>query len=70
MHLIAGGEELTADTVAGLARAVEAQLLNAAIDRVAIHQELGKAIFARSDQLFSGEGLPGSLAAWDPPVIR
>ena len=70
IHVISRSEDLRSDHIRTLSDAVEASMTIADSDKVGVHREIGKAIFARSMNLYSGEGIPENLRRYTyPPVI-
>lgn len=70
IELISSRQDLTSIRVEQLTAAVEATIANPASDKVGIHREIAKAIFHRSEHLYSGDGLPPYLKRYTyPPVI-
>jgi MoaA/NifB/PqqE/SkfB family radical SAM enzyme len=67
---IATRKDLTSARIELLAERVETVLSNPSSDAVGIHREIGKALFHRSSQLYSGDGLPSYLRRYTyPPVL-
>jgi MoaA/NifB/PqqE/SkfB family radical SAM enzyme len=70
LQAITSGDDLTSVAVHSLACAVEEQLASPSADKIGIHRQIGKALFARSVDLYSGRGLPHYLVRYTyPPVI-
>jgi MoaA/NifB/PqqE/SkfB family radical SAM enzyme len=68
--LIKSDAELHSSEIRNLSAAVEAFLTQPEADKIAIHREIGKAIFARSPDLYKGKGLPASLTRFTyPPCL-
>lgn len=67
---IAALDDLTSRDMIELTAAVEAVIADPAADKIGIHREIAKALFARSPRLYSGDGLPAHLERYTyPPVI-
>ncbi|MGA2842394.1 MAG: radical SAM protein [Steroidobacteraceae bacterium] len=70
IELISSGEDLRASKAQSLGRAVEAFISDPDADKIGIHREIGKALFSRSPEVYSGIGLPQHLVRYTyPPVI-
>ena len=71
LEAIQGGRDLRAPSVRFLAAATEERLsTDNSLDRIGIHRSLGTAIFARSAELYAGEGLPAYLKRYTyPPFL-
>lgn len=70
IRLISEGTELSDERLLQLAASAETDIAEPSADKIGIHREIGKAIFARSHRLYSGEGLPAYLARYTyPPFI-
>ena len=70
IRVISSGEDLAGRNVQRLADSVEQAVSKPSADKVGIHRKIGEALFARSAQLYSGEGLPEHLLRYTyPPVI-
>ena len=70
IDIIKSDKELDCADVRDLSSAVEALLTRPEADKLGIHREIGKAIFARSTDLYCGKGLPPSLTRFTyPPVL-
>jgi MoaA/NifB/PqqE/SkfB family radical SAM enzyme len=64
------GDDLSCVSVHQFAEDVETLLQSPDSDRIGVHREIGKALFARSTDLYSGKGLPHYLVRYTyPPVI-
>jgi sulfatase maturation enzyme AslB (radical SAM superfamily) len=66
---IASGEDLKSAAVHALTEQAEALLANPGADKMAIHREIGKALFARSPELYSGKDLPHYLVRYTYPAF-
>lgn len=66
--LIGTGAELESLEVANLTARVESFLAQQPDDKLALHRDIGKAIFARSPDLYRGRGLPPSLVRFTYPA--
>lgn len=70
MNAITSGCDLSSPALQQLTEDVEAVLQDPQADGVGVHREIGKAIFLRSPELYSGRGLPHFLVRYTyPPVI-
>jgi MoaA/NifB/PqqE/SkfB family radical SAM enzyme len=70
INCISSGRDLNSLGVHALATEVETTLTDPAADKIGIHREIGKALFARSVELYSGRGLPHYLVRYTyPPFI-
>src|SRR6266705_1058862 len=67
VHEISSGEDLVSDKIRVLSGTVEQVMAEAETDTIGMHREIGKALFARSVQLYSGEGLPEYLVRYTYP---
>jgi MoaA/NifB/PqqE/SkfB family radical SAM enzyme len=67
VDIIKSGGELDCADVRDKSSAVEAFLAQSPADKLGIHREIGKAIFARSVDLYCGKGLPASLTRFTYP---
>jgi MoaA/NifB/PqqE/SkfB family radical SAM enzyme len=68
IDLIKSGTELHSAEIRDLAAAVDGFLTKPEADKVFIHREIGKAIFARSVELYTGKDLPASLTRFTYPA--
>jgi MoaA/NifB/PqqE/SkfB family radical SAM enzyme len=70
INSIKSGDDLASTKVRRLAEGVEALLQDPSADRIGTHRDIGKAIFARSPELYSGQNLPPYLVRYTyPPII-
>jgi MoaA/NifB/PqqE/SkfB family radical SAM enzyme len=69
MNLIQSGADLQSAEIGYCAAVVDSSLMQADADKIAIHREIGKAIFARSPELYRGKGLPASLVRFTYPAL-
>jgi MoaA/NifB/PqqE/SkfB family radical SAM enzyme len=69
--LTSNGCDIHAPALRHLAEATERRLVNdLTLDRIGVHRDIGRAIFAQSTALYCGEGLPPYLRRYTyPPVI-
>ena len=68
IEIIKSGGELDCTDVRNKSSVVEGFLAGSPFDKLGIHREIGKAIFARSADLYCGKGLPASLTRFTYPA--
>ncbi|HME24111.1 MAG TPA: radical SAM protein [Acetobacteraceae bacterium] len=69
IDLIKSSGKLDTAEIRDLAAAVDDFLTQPRADKIGVHREIGKAIFARSADLYRGKGLPAALARFTYPAF-
>jgi MoaA/NifB/PqqE/SkfB family radical SAM enzyme len=69
IDLIKSGSDLHSVDVGYLSAAVDSYITHAGTDKLGIHREIGRAIFARSPELYRGSGLPACLTRFTYPAL-
>ena len=66
---ITSGKDLNSAAVHALTTKVEAILAGPGVDKLVVHQEIGKALFGRSAELYTGHDLPNYLVRYTYPAF-
>jgi MoaA/NifB/PqqE/SkfB family radical SAM enzyme len=69
LAIVASGDDLKSVAVHALTEQVESLLAKPGSDKLGVHREIGKALFARSQELYSGQDLPHYLVRYTYPAF-